>query len=70
MTLDMLSIDYVREDGSHARLAVSHDCLRAMTTRNMWGDMRELINPAEFCPDCEHNIPRHYTNCPTRKVAS
>lgn len=33
---------------------------------NVWGTDKALINADEFCPDCEHMVPGHYTNCPTR----
>lgn len=42
-----------------------------MTTLNVWGTAKELIDEDEFCPDCERENglfgPRHYTNCPQYK---
>jgi hypothetical protein len=38
----------------------------ACGARNMWGTLKHLINPDEFCPECEQFVPRHYDGCPTK----
>jgi hypothetical protein len=31
---------------------------------NMWGTPRALVNADEYCPECEREVPRHYSTCP------
>ena len=34
-----------------------------MSTRNVWGTPRDHVGEG-YCPDCEREGGRHYTNCP------
>lgn len=36
-------------------------------SKNVWGTDKSFINEDEFCVECEHSVPGHYNNCPTRK---
>ena len=35
-------------------------------SRNMWGTLTEDVNADEYCPQCEREVPFHYSTCPAR----
>lgn len=43
---------------------VEHDVPQDDPELNAWGTPRFMINADEYCPECEREVPFHYTNCP------
>jgi hypothetical protein len=67
LTLDRIAARVPAETFEDVVNSLRDDFRALAGNKNVWGDDKDDVDGEEFCKECEHPIPGHYTNCPLHR---